>query len=76
MRYEKRLEKLRIDIHEKAQNLSDACARCYGMIPSFIQEIVDYTGFVIKYNPDQPRVPAGNGRESGEWTSGGGDDDS
>ncbi|MGA2492026.1 MAG: hypothetical protein ABSF67_03645 [Roseiarcus sp.] len=22
------------------------------------------------YNPDQPRVPAGNGRESGQWTSG------
>ena len=21
------------------------------------------------YNPDQPRVPAGNGRASGEWTS-------
>ena len=23
-----------------------------------------------KYNPDQPRVPAGSGRTSGEWTSG------
>ena len=23
-----------------------------------------------KFNPDQPRVPAGNGRESGRWTSG------
>ena len=22
----------------------------------------------IKYNPDQPRVPAGSGRESGQWT--------
>ena len=22
------------------------------------------------YNPDQPRVPAGNGRPSGQWTSG------
>src|ERR1019366_3146442 len=22
------------------------------------------------YNPDQPRVPAGNGLESGRWTSG------
>jgi hypothetical protein len=22
-----------------------------------------------KYNPDQPRVPAGSGRESGQWTS-------
>ena len=25
-----------------------------------------------KYNPNQPRVPAGNGRESGRWTDGGG----
>jgi hypothetical protein len=25
-----------------------------------------------KYNPDQPRVPAGNGRASGQWGSGGG----
>jgi hypothetical protein len=24
------------------------------------------------FNPDEPRVPGGNGRESGEWTSGGG----
>src|ERR1019366_6655036 len=26
-----------------------------------------------KYNPDQPRVPAGNGRASGQWGSGSGD---
>jgi hypothetical protein len=26
---------------------------------------------LLKFNPDQPRVPAGSGRESGEWTSGG-----
>ncbi len=25
------------------------------------------------FNPDQPRVPAGSGRDSGEWTSGGAD---
>jgi hypothetical protein len=25
-----------------------------------------------KYSPDQPRVPAGSGRESGRWTDGGG----
>ncbi|MGH6839211.1 MAG: hypothetical protein ACREDT_10525 [Methylocella sp.] len=25
---------------------------------------------LIKYDPDQPRVPAGSGRESGQWTSG------
>jgi hypothetical protein len=28
---------------------------------------------IEKYNPDQPCVPAGSGRESGEWTSGSGD---
>jgi hypothetical protein len=26
---------------------------------------------LIKYDPDQPRVPAGSGRESGEWTTSG-----
>jgi hypothetical protein len=26
---------------------------------------------LLKYNPNQPRVPAGSGRASGEWTSGG-----
>jgi hypothetical protein len=25
---------------------------------------------IVKYNPDQPRVPAGNGRTSGQWMSG------
>jgi hypothetical protein len=25
---------------------------------------------IEKYNPDQPRAPAGSGRESGQWTSG------
>jgi hypothetical protein len=39
------------------------------------QELVEAQGFdpawlpVLKYNPDQPRVPGGNGRESGRWTS-------
>lgn len=26
---------------------------------------------LVKYNPDQPRVPAGSGKPSGRWTSGG-----
>jgi hypothetical protein len=26
---------------------------------------------LYKYDPDQPRVPAGSGKTSGEWTSGG-----
>jgi hypothetical protein len=25
---------------------------------------------LVKYDPDQPRVQAGSGRESGQWTSG------
>ena len=28
-------------------------------------------GSLRKYDPDQPRVSAGNGRQSGQWTSGG-----
>jgi hypothetical protein len=30
-------------------------------------------GRIRKYDPNQPRVPAGSGRASGEWTSGGSD---
>jgi hypothetical protein len=26
---------------------------------------------LLKYDPEQPRVPAGSGRESGQWTSDG-----
>jgi hypothetical protein len=38
------------------------------------RELARDLGFVlpadlIKYSPDQPRVPAGSGRESGQWTS-------
>jgi hypothetical protein len=39
------------------------------------QELFKAQGFdpvplaLLKYNPDQPRVPAGHGRESGRWTS-------
>ena len=32
----------------------------------------DDRAFQRLYNPDQPRVPAGSGRPSGQWTSGGG----
>jgi hypothetical protein len=39
------------------------------------RELAQELGFdppagLVKYDPDQPRVPAGSGRESGEWTSG------
>jgi hypothetical protein len=33
--------------------------------------IVRALGDIAKYSPDQPRVPAGSGRTSGEWTNGG-----
>lgn len=29
-----------------------------------------FTALARKYSPDQPRVPAGSGRESGQWTGG------
>jgi hypothetical protein len=31
---------------------------------------IDLPADLIKYDPDEPRVPAGSGRESGQWTSG------
>jgi hypothetical protein len=45
-----------------------------GLSPS---ELMKALGFrraardIEKYNPDQPRVPAGSGRQSGQWTSDG-----
>lgn len=47
-----------------------------GVSPS---ELMKALGFpraardIEKYNPDQPRVPAGSGRESGQWSLGSGD---
>ena len=44
-----------------------------GLAPGWLaQELgFDRPAGLGKYNPDQPRVPAGSGRESGEWTSSG-----
>ena len=39
-----------------------AMMRAFGVDP----EVAD----LAKYDPNQPRVPAGSGRQSGEWTSG------
>jgi hypothetical protein len=39
-----------------------ALMRCHGLDTGQID--------LLKYSADQPRVPAGNGRESGEWISG------
>jgi hypothetical protein len=37
-----------------------------------IVKALDLDDDVSKYSPDQPRVPAGSGRASGQWTSNGG----
>lgn len=52
------------------------CAIKAGMSPRAIFKALEigssYVDAVEKaYNPDEPRVPAGNGRTSGEWTDGG-----
>ncbi|MGH6839445.1 MAG: hypothetical protein ACREDT_11720 [Methylocella sp.] len=46
-----------------------------GITPAELMKAQGYVSALlafIKYNPDQPRVPPGSGRESGEWTSGDG----
>jgi hypothetical protein len=49
-----------------------------GLSPRRLREALDLDpaplDFLQKYNPDQPRVPAGNGRESGRWGEGSGAD--
>ena len=45
-----------------------------GMAPDELLKVVTTRptgGDFAKYSPDQPRVPAGNGRPSGRWTSSG-----
>lgn len=45
----------------------------HGMTPSeLLDELqIDATPLVLqKYDPDQPRVPSGQGKESGQWTDG------
>ena len=41
-----------------------------GAAPELILEVLDDQA-ALKYSPDQPRVPAGNGRPSGRWSSAG-----
>ena len=47
-----------------------------GITPMAILEALDFEAVagdtMAKYSPNQPRVPAGSGRTSGEWTSGDG----
>jgi hypothetical protein len=43
-----------------------------GVSPRALLKALDLDGTpldALKFNPDQPRVPAGNGQESGRWTS-------
>jgi hypothetical protein len=49
--------------------LADALLR-EGVTADAILAVVE-TGDLRKFDPDQPRVPAGSGRTSGQWTSGG-----
>jgi hypothetical protein len=46
-----------------------------GVAPRDIWKALDFDSAIFdslaKYNQDQPRVPAGSGKPSGEWTSGG-----
>jgi hypothetical protein len=45
-----------------------------GVTPEALMEVQGFDPAplaLLKFNPNQPRVPAGSGRESGEWTSGG-----
>jgi len=65
-----RLERPDADAHRLflAEGLLEA-----GVEPAAIIAAIDRGGNALirlqKYDPDQPRVPAGSGRTSGEWTS-------
>jgi hypothetical protein len=40
--------------------------------PAALMKVQGFDAALLKFNPDQLRVPAGSGRESGRWTSDGG----
>lgn len=44
-----------------------------GMTPRSLARQLGFDPTLLKYDPDQPRVPVGSGRQSGRWTSGGAD---
>jgi len=64
----------KFETREDARLLYYADGLIKGGVPP--RALMTYLGFdtraldLLKYNPDQPRVPAGHGRASGEWTSG------
>lgn len=39
------------------------------LTPDHLVQELGFAPAFLKYDPDQPRVPSGNGRESGRWTS-------
>jgi hypothetical protein len=67
-----RLEQPEVDAHRLF--LADSLLKS-GIEPGAIIDAIREGGLGFdrlgKYDPDQPRVPAGSGRASGEWTSGG-----
>jgi hypothetical protein len=71
------LDTRRAELHDKAQNLAFHFYIRSGKVPPLIAGIAEVTSTTeafktaLKFDPDQPRVPAGNGQESGQWTSGG-----
>jgi hypothetical protein len=54
-----------------ADELLDAGLDADAIIRAIEADAPDFEG-LRKFDPDQPRVPAGSGRASGQWTSGGG----
>jgi len=50
--------------------LAEECLSA-GVTPTELMHALGFDPGLVKYSPHQPRVPAGSGRESGRWTSGG-----
>jgi hypothetical protein len=44
----------------------------FGPRSQWLRRLAIAQGLAKSYNPDEPRVPSGSGRESGEWTGDGG----
>lgn len=71
------LERRMLEIHEKAKHVATLWFIRKRIIPHELSEIIAATTnleALSKYNPDQPRVPAGN-PDGGQWTSGDSDGD-
>ncbi len=63
------------DIHDAYRLFLAETVLDQGMTPRALMKALGLDASpldLIKYDPDQPRVPAGNGRESGRWGADGG----